>query len=271
MIGRVLLMLLLIVPPIADLSNLMKQYERLSVKSQDLRGLLLKLNDLKADDGILAALFEAGDVQTAALLQLLNDKNKEVSLRAQIIIRYLGNDLAIKQLHQWLDRQQQIAVAGPVPVPLRERDYRVIRLNYLRKSPNEWRNAEPYVLALAIDGSAKAEKTLSTLAKLAGNNSESYTGRALMLVRNPSSRIQEVRFDGSQNLAHSILNNAFFILPEDRNHTSAKLIGFNQKHDKAIVEISINRGALSEEWYHVVVRISERSWRYLSITQVAVS
>jgi hypothetical protein len=206
------------------------------------------------------------------LIQLLDDQSKEVSLRAQIVIRYLGDDSAMRRLHQWLDRQDLVAVAGPVPVPLRERDYRVIQLNYIGKNPNEWSEAEPYILALAIDGSPKAEKTLNTLAKLAGNTSSlTFTGRALTLVRNMNSQDREVRLVRGEDLAKAVLNNAFFISAEDKQYTSAKLIGFNQKRDKAIIEVSINRGALSEEWYHVVVRILGRSWRYLSITQIAVS
>jgi hypothetical protein len=82
---------------------------------------------------------------------------------------------------------------------------------------------------------------------------------------------REVRLVRGEDLAKGVLNNVFFVSAEDRKYTSAKLIGFNQKRDKAIIEIYINRGPLSEEWYHVVVRILGRTWRYLSITQIAVS
>jgi hypothetical protein len=219
------------------------------------------------DDQVLAALFEIGDGQTKELVRLLYDPNRDISLRAQILLRYLGNDTGIRRLNRWLGRQTRVVEAGPIPIPLRGRDYEVITSDYIEADPRKWRGAETYIVALAIDGSPRARMILSQLAKLGRDLPDSTkTGAILRLARD--SRLPSLRIQFTQGES---LRNAFFVASEDRRYASAKFIGFSQKRDKAILEICINRGALAEEWYHVVVKTSERNWRYLSITQVGAS
>ncbi len=76
---------------------------------------------------------------------------------------------------------------------------------------------------------------------------------------------------GEKDLAKLVLDNAFFVAPEDHKYASARLLGLNGNKNKALVEVYINRGRLAEEWYHVVIRKCGQGWKFFSITQVAVS
>jgi len=76
---------------------------------------------------------------------------------------------------------------------------------------------------------------------------------------------------GEVDLAAQVLQTATFLAPADRQVTTSKVIAYSRAKDKALVEILVNRGPLSQEWYHVVVRRVERGWTTFSITQVAIS
>lgn len=232
---------------------------------QDTRRLLSEMNDVKNDSDKLAKLFQVGDERIEDLLKALDDPDPDISLRAQIAIRYLGSDTGVKRLFEWYDKQKQFRVSGPVPLPLREWDYKSIYANnYI-----EWFRAEPYIYALALDESSQSATVLKELIKHAGNLEEaSVANRAIKSVQ--TGQPTKV-LTGEKGLAKLVLNNAFFVSPDDRKYTSARLLAMNGAKDKGLLEVYINRGVLSEEWYHVVVQKCEQGWRFFSITQVAVS
>lgn len=175
----------------------------------------------------------------------------------------------MKALYKWYEKRQQFSVAGPIPVPLSEYDYKVIYANYIGQQSKAWSGAEMYIYALALDGSPQAEAALSKMIKSTGSLNES-TAAAGAIKRVQESQ-PELPLTGQKDLAKLVLKNAFFIAPEDRKYTSARLLALNVAKEKALIEVYINRGALSEEWYHVVIRKCEQGWKLLSITQVAVS
>jgi hypothetical protein len=73
------------------------------------------------------------------LIWLLDDPDRDVSLRAQVIIRYLGNEAGMKALRAWYSKQREgYRVAGPVPQPLDDWDYNNIKLNLIGNSPRTW-------------------------------------------------------------------------------------------------------------------------------------
>jgi len=227
--------------------------------------LLSEMNDVKLNGDKLAKLFRIGDQRVEVLLKALDDPNPDISLRAQIVIRYLGNETGMKGLFDWYEKQKQFRVSGPVPLPLSEWDYKSLYANnYV-----EWFRAEPYIYALALDDSPKARDALRKTLKLAGDLDESsVANRAARRVQagQPSKALT-----GDKDLAKLVLNNAFFVASDDRKYTSARLLALNGSKNKGLVEVYINRGVLSEEWYHVVVQKCEQGWRFFSITQVAVS
>jgi hypothetical protein len=217
----------------------------------------------------LAALFQVGDKRIKDLIQLLDDPDQEISLRAQIVIRYLGTEIGMKGLLEWYGKRKQFSVAGPIPLPLREWDYDVIYANYVGKPVRGWYGAEPYIYALALDYSPRARAVLDEVVKSAKGGDESLV--AVQAIKRIQASQPKQTLKGQKDLAKLVLRNAFFVSPEDRKHTSARLLNLSDSGDKALVEVYINRGALAEEWYHVVIQRCEQDWKFLSISQVGVS
>jgi hypothetical protein len=234
----------------------------------DTRELLTELKSIKSDREVLAILFKSGDARISDLIEALDDRDRQISLRAQIVIRYLGNDTGMKALESRYKNQSEIVIAGPVPLPLGERDYEFIKDQYIDKPSIKW-VSDKYIYALALDGSARAKNSLNEMMKRAGSIDDSTEGgRALGRVFASTPR---KLLTPQPDLAKMVLANAFFILPSDRAYTSSRLLTVNAAKDKALVEVYINRGPLAEEWYHVVVSKQGRNWKFFSITQVAVS
>jgi hypothetical protein len=235
------------------------------------RKMLLALDDLKSDSDKLAALFKIGDMRIRDLIRALDDTDSDVSLRAQVVIRYLGNGEGMRELVKWYDKHPNgYPIAGPIPLPLSAWDYEFIGANLIGKPPEAWREiGVRYIYALAIDDTQQSKSTLDKMIKNAGVVEEgTFVGRAIKQVRTGSST--EV-LTGRKDVAKLVLENAFFISPKDHNHATARLLAVDGTKDKALVEVYINRGRLAEEWYHVVMKKCGQGWRFLSITQVAVS
>lgn len=233
------------------------------------RKMLATMKDVKNNSDQLAKLFRVGDERIADLVKALDDPDPDISLRAQILIRYLGSDTGVIKLLEWFKTQERFRVAGPIPIPLQERDYKVIHAQYLSVPPEKWVRSEPYIYALALDGSPRAKEALDEMIKIAGNLDEAT------VANRAAKRVQAGQptklLTGQQDLAKLVLNSAFFVSPDDRKYTSARLLALNGAKDKALVEVYINRGVLAEEWYHVVIQKCEQGWRFFSVTQVALS
>jgi len=226
------------------------------------RRLLSSLGDVKNDREVLAALFKRGDGRIDDLIEALHDPDRNIGLRAQIVIRYLGNQAGMKALEEWYSKQNEILISGPIPLPLKERDYKWI-------SDQSINDAADYIYALALDGSPRARAVLNEMMKLKGTVYDG-TFASLALRRVKVSHPQKL-LTGPRDLAKLVLRNAFFIPPLSRPYTSARLLGLNAGRDKALVEVYVNPGPLAEEWYHVVISKRGRGWKFFSITQVAQS
>ena len=59
---------------------------------------LRKLVSVRLDSDKLASLFKIGDKRIVDLIQALDDADRNVSLSAQVVIRYLGNEQGMKSL-----------------------------------------------------------------------------------------------------------------------------------------------------------------------------
>jgi hypothetical protein len=235
----------------------------------DIRKLLTSLQNVKDDREALAALFKTGDARIAELIEALHDPDLNVRLRAQIVIRYLGNETGMKALEDWYSKQAEVVTSGPIPLPLKERDYEFIKDQYLNKPAAAWAGADQYIYALALDGSPKAKALLHELMKSAGTIDDfTVGGRAIRLTNAGDA---ERVLIGQRDLAKLVSENAFFIAANDRPFTSAKLLSLNGAKDKALIELYINRGRLAEEWYHIVLSKHGQGWKFFSIRQVAVS
>ncbi len=230
------------------------------------RQLLLELNGVHGKEEQLAKLFKQGDDRITDLIRALDDPDKVVSRNAQVVIRYLGSEIGMRAVVQAFGKQETYVMAGPVPLPLRDWDYDYIRTYYLKGSPWDHRSGF-YIYALALDESPKARMLLDQMIENARKDPKFIHIDLDRVQASPPKRV----LTGQGDFAKLVLENAFFIAPQDRKDTSARLLGLNGAEDKALVEVHINRGPLAEEWYHVVIRKCGQGWKFFSITQVAVS
>ncbi|MBK9312953.1 MAG: hypothetical protein IPM55_01700 [Acidobacteria bacterium] len=236
---------------------------------QNIRKLLAEMRDPLVNKAELSKLFQIGDKQINDLVSALEDSDRQISLRAQIVIRYLGSEAGMSELIEWYGKQQQFSMSGPIPSPLRKWDYKVIKMNYLNQPAGSWVSVERYIYALAIDGSSEASVTLAQIAEMVRVMDEGAVAkRAVQLVKTANAG---AALGSNKDLANLVLKNAFFILTEDRKNASAQLLAFSHTRDKALVEVRVNRGSFSEEWYHVVMRKQGSEWYFLSITPLAIS
>lgn len=239
--------------------------------TSDIRKMLLAMEDVRTDSDKLVALLQVGDRRISNLIQLLDDPDHKVSLRAQVVIRYLGNEQGMKALREWYGKQHgEYGIAGPIPLPLNDWDFNLIKRNMLARSPQIWLDlGVQYIYALGLDTSPGAEAMLAEVIDKAGVlNESSFVGYAINRVQTgePKNLLR-----GEKDLPKLVLKNSFFIVPVDRKYTSARLLGFNEAKDKALIEVYVNRGVLAEEWYHVVLRRCDQGWRFFSITPIGMS
>jgi hypothetical protein len=166
------------------------------------RNLLSSMGDVVVNSDTLAKLFRTGDENIADLIELLGDSDKAISLRAQIVIRYLNNEAGMKALAAYLAGPGERLIAGPAPLP-----------------------------------GSQSERILS----------------------------------GGPDLARLAQQNCSCVSTEDREYGHARILALTTKGDKALIEIYINRGALMEEWYHVVMKKDDKGWRLVSVYQAGQS
>lgn len=222
---------------------------------------LTALKNVKNDRKVLAELFKTDDGHIKYLIRALDDKNQQISLRAQIVLRYLGDETGMKALERWYTTQAQIVRSGPIPVPLSELDYKWIEAQSID-------GAAEYIYALALDGSLNASTVLAELKKKEVDDTGTFAVQALHRVSESDPHKLLV---GRNSLSSLVLKNAFFIGSNDRPKTKAHVIGFNARKNKALIEVYVDRGPLAEEWYHVVIAKYSRGWKFFSITQISVS
>jgi hypothetical protein len=237
---------------------------------QHTRRLLAALDDVKNNGDKLAVLFNVGDQRIQDLIQALDDTDGDISLHAQIMIRYLGNAEGMKHLIEWYNKHPtEYKIAGPVPLPLTDWDYKFVDTNLMPRPPETWREiGVRYLYALAIDSSERSQKALQALLKNATPvNENTFVGHTVnqLQTARPNTALS------GKDVASLVRENAFFLSSSDRRRTTTRLLALNGTKDKALVEVYINRGRLAEEWYHVVMSKCGRGWKYFSITQISVS
>ena len=71
------------------------------------RKLLIQMYDSGADEN-LKKLFEEAVSRREDLIRALNDANREVSFKAQIVIKYLAEPALLEVLNKWLDNRKRL-------------------------------------------------------------------------------------------------------------------------------------------------------------------
>jgi HEAT repeat protein len=246
---------------LAALSGGVAEASQASSKTyQETRKLLSAMKDYDLYPERLAAVFRVGDARVGDLVQALDDPDKEVSLNAQRVIRYLGNEVGLKGLAEYYKKpRKEYVSSGPIPVPLIEYDF-----DFIKSHPSDV-GAE-HIYALALEDSARATELLASIARSNVNASAgSLIAQVLTSIKsgNPNKLLT-----GNTDLAALVLEHAFFVGELDKKYASARLVELNGAKDKSVLEVYINRGVLAEEWWHVVISKHENGWRFFSITQV---
>jgi HEAT repeat protein len=225
---------------------------------------VLLAQNRQLSDESLSVLFTVGDDRIEDLIRALDDQDEVVRKNAQVTIRYLGNEAGMNVLVDLYTRSSTYSLSGPVPLPLRDWDYRYIRENYVRGSGGWDSRATSYIYALALDGSPSAAAVLNELNS--GNHKTSRHFALDRVMRNAGNAAGPM--DGK--LPNTVVDNAFFLSPEDRDQASARVLSFNQAKTKCLIVVLVG-GIPSAETYHVVLQKYGERWKFFSVTQVAVS
>lgn len=218
----------------------------------------------RLSDDSLSTLFNVGDDRIEDLLTALDDEDEVVRRNAQVVIRYLGNEVGMNRLLNQYARSSTNYLSGPVPLPLRDWDYRYIREYYVKGSSGWDSRATSYIYALALDGSRSATALLNEL-----NSGKNKTLRhfALDRVMRNAGNVAKLM---NGKLPDVILDNAFFLDPEDRDQASARVLSYNYSRTKCLIVVWA--GSIPPtETYHVVVQRYGEKWAFFSVTQVSVS
>lgn len=238
-----------------------------------MRERLLRVWDHRTRGEEQKLLFEMGDERIDDLIRGLDDSDNDVRRAAQWMIRYLGNPKGMTAVRQWLDRHDREKVGsliiGPAPLPLTDWEYRWIEEAYLGKPVNEWPRQDSFLYALALDQSPSSKELLKELKRrVEWSMRGTFTGRALEDALSYKPRALAVE----KGLPGLVLENAFFIPPEDRRCcTRARVLGQSRAGDKVMIELYVNRGVLAEEWWHVGIRKTGEAWMFYWIELAMVS
>jgi len=237
-----------------------------SVRSyEDIRRLLAERPIV--DGETLSLLFSIGDERIQDLIRALDDSNNVVRRNAQVVIRYLGNDTGMKALIESYNKSSVILIAGPVPLPLRDWDYKYVRKYYISQ-PMQWgQDSDSFIYALALDRTPEATALLSELSAKVEKGSIQYSYAIDRVKSIQASELPRNETD----LAKLVIDHAFFISPDLRENASGRLMGFNHAKDKALIEVNAGAIPLGEESYHVVLQKRGEGWKFFSVKRVKVS
>jgi hypothetical protein len=234
---------------------------------EDTYKLLLKMEDALTREVSLTKLFGVGDERIQDLIRALNEPNEAARRNAQIVIRYLGNDAGMKAVIESYRKSKAYSEVGPVPLPLSNWDYELIRNHYLTKARAWDQRATSYIYALALDESTDAVALLREWNKEIeqGVIPYHYAMHQVKAIR-PGAAIL-----GDTDLAKLVADNAFFVNSDERRHISSKLMGFNHARNKALIKVNVGEEPLGTEQYHVVLQKRGEAWRFYSVTPISVS
>lgn len=233
----------------------------------DVEALLQSLTQAKDEEFLLKSLFYIGDERIAEIIRALDNRDENISLQAQRLIRYLGNAQGMNALFDWYRKKEKISILGPVPVPLSDWDYQYITVNYVEKPIYSWRGATSYIIALAIDNSPKAQAILAKLERGLNGEDQGYEGERVLRNMSESKKILDI--SGQGNLEEKIKKSLFFLQYKYTKYIEVKEIGATKKRDKMLFEVK-EMGRFQSR-YHIVIQRTKRDWRFFSVTLIDVS
>ncbi len=235
------------------------------------RKLLAELEEYSST-GSLAKLFQIGDEGIDDLIFALDDEDENVRLNSQRLIRYLGNAKGTNALYIWLDdwlknpqKKQFIAASGAIPLPINQWEFdfaerKIKQSGDVLESGLGMDNIYPLLLDDSTQARELLEKIVAEMGK--GEYGKYWVDRTNLIIKNNPKKV----FKENGDLAKSVLENAYFLHPNDAQKTSVKLLAYNGKKSKALLFLG-NFGAT----WHVVLEKDGEGWKFFSITQTSVS
>lgn len=81
------------------------------------RALLQRLDSLAENSSVLVTFLRKRDQHLQNLISALDDPDSDLSLRAQIVLRYLGHPAGLAAIDRWTRRQSGTHAVAPAPMP----------------------------------------------------------------------------------------------------------------------------------------------------------
>ena len=157
-------------------------------------------------------------------------------------------------------RRGNHTITGVVPIPLDDWDYAQIDKNMTCSGCRASGPFVPdYIYALILDGSQRAQDVLT---RVRSTVSASWI---------PSIPPADTLTLGSARPERELLAHSFFLTNEDKVSATVRVLGLTHDGNKGLFEVYVNHGLLAEQWYHVVLVREANGWRFLSVSQVAIS
>jgi hypothetical protein len=214
----------------------------------------------------MTKIFALGSAAVPLLVEALDDPEREVSDKAQRMLRLIGDEAGIRALHDWYGtpRPETRVVGSPVAVPIQEWDFRQIE-RVLDEAPQSFaKTSESYLLALAIDGSPRAERALARAFEALGDRAHSITVVPPVMDHIAAGR-EQARACVPGKPEAFLRGNSFFLSPEDQGDTTIRLLAQADEKKRALLATSQIFGGT----YLIVLRNTGGCWRFLSVEHYA--
>ena len=218
----------------------------------------------------LITLFSKDESSLEKVSEYWNSSESSQSIGAQRIVRYTGYPKILKKWERWCIGKSGCLASGAIPIPLTQLDKQVILYKLENEEICNWGYTDMgYIYALLLDKSKASQNLLQKIKSKTNyclDDSIIKTGFKNAEKANP----REIILD-SKNLTDAVLDNLFFLNKRDLKNKTVSFWAFNNKKDKALLEVYVNHGILAERFYHIVLKKTNKGWRYFSITLVALS
>lgn len=206
----------------------------------------------------MSKLFRLNPEASRILVKALDDQDNEINSNAQWVLRLQGNEAGVSALSRWYQHTEHARIVnGPVNVPLRHADYEFVQNNMLGHPYSDWRGSpRQYVLALILDGTPRATKTLRNMIDAMPAD-----------VRHVTEEMETqahitVKGCGPRDPTKWVVRRAFFLEATESNQARVELLAFSSDRRKALLKISQPLGDL----YLVVLNREGNCWKFQSVS-----
>jgi hypothetical protein len=219
----------------------------------------------------LGELFSLGDARIDDVIDVMKYQGRFDAMQAEELILYLGNDKGRDAIDVMPSVRLMDPGRGPVPIPLRRREYTYIDDVLIGKPPADWDGfaSVKFIYALALDGSPPAIERLRTII--------SQVGAARIAPGVTKSAISAVQTQGfapviktGQEPPRTLQVRWLPFLSEGAaKHTRIVLVAQNGMKDKALYTVFVNPGPFGKEVYRVVLHRVPEGWKLYSVNLVS--